>query len=185
MPLSKISKVFAVKDAKISPLLTDPESGEATYGPAIDVPGIKSVAISGSVESKSLRGDNRLLDADSTITEVSVSIEYAKLSLEVLAAIAGGTILESGATPSQIAEWSLTGDAKPLPFKLEAVSVSADTIGGDVLFGLPKVSLSSFPDLGLAEEDYQTFSMEGAAMPRNSDGKWITVTLRETAVALA
>lgn len=185
MPLSRISKVFAVKDAKIYPLLTDPAAGSATYGPAIDVPGIKTVGISGSIESKTLRGDNRLLDSDSVITEVTVSIEYAKLSLDVLSALMGGAVADSGTTPAQLSTWSLTADSKPMPFKLEAVSVSADTIGGDVLFRLPKVSLSSFPDLGLEEEDYKTFSAEGSASPLNAGGKWVDVVLRETAAVLA
>lgn len=185
MPISRISKVFAVKDAKIAPLLTDPASGSATYGASIDVPGIKVVSISGSIESKTLRGDNRLLDSDSVITEVTVSIEYAKLSLDVLSALMGGAVVDSGTTPAQLSTWSLTADSKPMPFKLEAVSVSADTIGGDVLFRLPKVSLSSFPDLGLEEEDYKTFSVEGAASPLNSGGKWVDVVLRETAAVLA
>lgn len=181
MPLSHISKVFAVTDCKVRPLTADPSGGSPTYGVAIDVPGIKSVAITGSVETKSLRGDNTLLDADSTLTEVSVSIEYAKLSLDVLAAILGGTVVDSGTTPAQKSSWDLTSTSKPRPFLLEAVSATADTIGGNIGFCLWKVVLSSFPELGLAEEDYKTGTLQGSAMPLLSNGKWFTPTLYETA----
>lgn len=181
MPLSHITKVFAVTDCKLRPLTSD-VTGSPVYGTAIDVPGIKEVKITGTVESKSLRGDNTLLDSDSVITEVKVSIKYAKLSLDVMAALMGGTVADSGTTPAQKSAWDLTNTSKPKPFLLEAVSASADTIGGNVGFCLWKVSLSSFPELGLAEEDYQIHSMEGNAMPLISNGKWFTPTLYETAV---
>lgn len=185
MPLTHITKVFAVKDCKIRVITADPAGGTTTLGTSIDVPGIKKVKISGSVESKTLRGDNTLLDSDAVITGVEVEIEHAKLSLDVLAALTGTTVADSGTTPAQLATWGLTSAAKPAPFELEAVSASADPIGGDVQFMLHKVALASFPDMGLEEEDYQIHSVKGAAMPRLSDGKWVSVAIRETAAAIA
>lgn len=184
MALTHISKVFAVKDCKIRVITADPEGGATTVGTSIDVPGIKKVKISGSVESKNLRGDNTLLDSDSVLTGIEVELEHAKLSLDVLAALHGSTVTDTGVTPAQIAEWELVSGDKPVPFELEAVSASADPIGGDVRFMLRKVVLSSFPDLGLEEEDYQTHSVKGNSMPRLSDGKWIAVGIRETAAAI-
>ena len=181
MPLSTVTKVFAVTDCKVRPLTADPSGGTPTYGTAIDVPGIKSVAITGSVETKRLRGDNTLLDSDTVLTEVNVAIEYAKMDLSLLAAWLGGSVVQAGTTPNQTATWDLTNASKPRPFLLEAVSASADTIGGNVGFCLWKVVLSSFPELGLAEEDYKTSSVQGAAMPLLSNGKWFTPTLYETA----
>jgi hypothetical protein len=184
MPLSHVSKVFAVRDAAVRPLLTDPAGGTATYGDRIDVPGIKSVTISGDIEVKELRGDNQLLDSDSTLTNVSVEFEYAKLSLDVLAVLFGNTVTDSGTTPEQIAEWELTNTSQLAPFAFEAISASADTIGGDVMIELFKVVLSSFPELGMAEEDYKTQPLSGSASPRISDGKWVRVALRESAALL-
>lgn len=185
MPVTHSTKVFAVTDAKLYPLTTDVAGAAPTYGAAIDVPGIKSVAITGSVESKELRGDNTLLDSDSVITGVAVAIEYAKLSLDVKAALMGGTVADSGVTPNQTATWDLLPTSKPKPFKLEAISASADPIGGAVKFALAKVVLDSFPEFGLAEEDYKTHSVSGKAMPTLGTGtKWVTVTIMETAAAL-
>lgn len=185
MPLSHSTKVFAVTDCKIYPITADPEGGTTTYGAAVDVPGIKSVAITGSIESKTLRGDNRLLDSDAVLGGVEVAIEHGKLSLDVLSVMLGGAVVDDGTTPSETATWGLTDASKPMPFKLEAKSASADPIAGDVHFVLYKVALASFPEMGLAEEDYRTHSVSGAAMPRLSDGKWIDTVIHETAADLS
>lgn len=181
MAVSHTTKVFAVTDCKAYPILDDPEGGTTTYGEPIDVPGIKSVAITGSVETKRLRGDNRQLDADSVITEVNVSIEYAKLSLDFLSLLMGGAVVDSGTGATERAEWSLTDTSRPLPFRLAAVSATADPIGGNVDFDLWNLALSSFPDLGLAEEDYRTHTAAATASPRKSDGKWVTPGINRTA----
>jgi hypothetical protein len=186
MPISRVTKLYAVKDAKIAPLLTDPAGGTPTYGEAIDVPGIKSMEISGDVEVKELRGDNQLLDSDSSLTNVTVSFPYAKLSLDVLAAQLGGDVTDAGTTPAQSTTWDLDTDARPLPFKLVGATPvgGSDQIGGDVHFTLHKCILSSFPGLGLAEEDYRTIESEARAVPLISTGKWLSVTINETAVAI-
>lgn len=186
MPISRVTKLYAVEDAKIAPLLADPEGGTPSYGAGIDVPGIKSMEISGDVEVKELRGDNRLLDSDSSLTNVTVSFPHAKLSLDVLAALLGGDVTDGGTTPAQTTTWDLSSDAKPLPFKLvgKTPTGGADQIGGDVHFTLWKCVLSSFPGLGLAEEDYRTIENEARAVPLISTGKWISVQINETALAI-
>jgi hypothetical protein len=181
-----VTKLYAVEDAKIAPLLADPEGGAPSYGAGIDVPGIKSMEISGDVEVKELRGDNRLLDSDSSLTNVTVAFPHAKLSLDVLAALLGGDVTDAGTTPAQSTTWDLDSGAKPLPFKLvgKTPAGGSDQIGGDVHFTLWKCVLSSFPGLGLAEEDYRTIENEARAVPLISTGKWISVTINETALAI-
>lgn len=189
MPISHFSKVFAVQDAKVAKMLTDVSGGSATYATSVDVPGIKTVTISGSIESKTLRGDNALLDRDAVISEVSASVEHAKLSLDVLAVMLGGSVVDSGTTPNMVGTYSIVGGStapsKPAYFRLEAVSVSADTVGGNVKFALPKAILDSMPDMGLAEEDYQTSSFDVQTMPLLATGnKWLDIVFSETAAVL-
>ena len=46
-------------------------------------------------------------------------------------------------------------------------------------------ALVAFPELGLAEEDYQTFTVSGFAVPILGTGQaWLDVALRETSVVL-
>jgi hypothetical protein len=58
-------------------------------------------------------------------------------------------------------------------------------VTGDVQFSVYKAVLSSFPEMGLEEEDYKTSALEFAIVPLLSNGKWIGTTLNETAAALA
>lgn len=186
MPLSHVTKVFAAKDAKVFALTADPAGGTATYGAAIDVPGLKTVTISGDVNTVELRGDNSLLDASSSLTSIDVSMEFAKQSLDLLAAFFNNLVTDSGTTPNQKSIWGLTGASTLGYFGMTCQAVGADTITGDVQFSLHKLILSSFPEMGLEEEDYKTSSVECKAMPLLATGnKWVTVTVNETAAALA
>ncbi|MEE1738827.1 phage tail protein [Streptomyces sp. BE147] len=186
MPISRVTKLYAVEDCKIFPLLADPEGGTPSYGEGIDVPGIKSMEISGDVEVKELRGDNGLLDSDSSISNVTVSYPHAKLSLDVLKALLTSTVTDSGTTPAQKSKWSLKQGSKPLPYKLvgKTPTSGGDQVGGDVHFTLFKCIMSSFPGLGLAEEDYRTVENEARAVPLISTGEWVDVEINETAIAI-
>lgn len=186
MTLSHTTKVYAVKDAKISLMTADPAGGTATYGSAKDVPGIKTVGIAGSLKSAELHGDHTLMDTDEVLEKITFTFSHAKQNIDNLAIILGGTVSDSGTTPNQIAKWALLGtDSLFNYFKLEAQCYSVDTIGGDGHLVLWKCKISSFPGLGMAEDDYQTFTVEGYALPRNADAKWIDFLVNESAVAIS
>src|SRR5438105_4195893 len=147
MPISHVSKVYSVDDCKLAKLLTDPSGGSATYSTSLDVPGIKTVEISGNVDTKELRGDNQLLDSNSLLTQVSVAVSHAKISLDVLAVILGGTVADSGTTPNQVAAYDLLGASRFSNFKIEARTPAggADIPAGDIHFVLHKLILADFP----------------------------------------
>src|SRR5690606_2672598 len=186
MPISRVTKLYAVEDAKIFPLLSDPEGGTPSYGAGIDVPGIKAMEISGDVEVKELRGDNGLLDSDATISNITVSYPHAKLSLDVLVALIDSEVTDSGATPAEKSKWSLKRGAKPLPYKLvgKTPTGGGDLVGGDVHFSPMKCVMSSFPGLGLAEEDYRTIGDEARCVPVISPGEWIDIDINGTAIPI-
>lgn len=187
MPVPHYSKFFAVTDAKLAKLTADPAGGAAAYAALIDVPGIKGVTVTGDVKTSELRGDNTLLDTNSVLTNIKATISYAKLSLDVLAAVLGGTTVDSGVTPNMKATWDLAGTDAFSYFKLEGRTSTGgvDPVGGDGHILLHKLMLSAFPDLGLAEEDYQLYSMEASASPLLATGnRWVTVTINETQVAI-
>lgn len=185
MPISHFSKSYGTTDAKIAKLTADPSGGSPTYGSLVDVPGIKAVTISGSMNRTELRGDHQLLDAQSTLTDITVSFEYAKLSLDALAVFFDAAVVDAGTTPSQTATWTLDGADDPNYFGFTAKVAAADTIGGDIHISLLKCMLDGFPDIGTAEEDYKTFTASAVAMPRLSDDDWLKLSFNETAAALA
>lgn len=187
MPLSRVTQLYSVQDAKIKPLLTDPASGSATYGTPIDVPGIQTMEISGDIEVKKLRGDNGPLSTRSSLTNIQVAVNHAKLSFDVLAAIIGGAVTDSGTTPAQKSIWALTPTTATLPpFALEGATPAngTDLIGGDLHWILNRCSLTAFPALGFAQEDFRIASFTAACDPLISTGAWISAVLNETAIAI-
>lgn len=188
MPLGHTSKLYAVSDCKLYKMLTDVAGGSATYAAAVDVPGIKTVAIGGDITTAQLRGDNSLLDQAATVGGLTVSVEHAKMSLDAIAVLLGGSVADSGTTPNMKSTWDLTGTSTPAYFKLEAKTPSngSDFIGGSVNITLHKLMLSSFPSLGFAEEDYQTVSFDAVGMPLLATGvKALTLAFNETDAALS
>ncbi len=186
MPVSHVTKVFAVKDAKIARLTADATGTAPTYGPSIDVPGIKSVTIGGDVTTAELRGDNQRLDYAAFLAGITVSFEHAKLSLDALNVLLGSAIADAGLAPNQTATMSVKPTDAFGYFRFTAQAVAGDGIGSDVTITLHKCILTEFPELGMAEEDYQTFTVGGEALPILGTGNaWLDVTIRETAVALA
>lgn len=182
MAVVRVTKVFAIKDAKVSALLSDPEGGTPTYGTPIDVPGIKSIEISGDIERKELRGDNKLLDVMAYLTNVTAAWNHAKISLDILVASIGGAVTDGGTGVDEYTEWMLKGDTATLPpFKLEGVTPGTDILGGDVHMSLYRLVSTSFPGLGFAEDDYKTPENEASAVPLLSTDEWIGIRINKTA----
>lgn len=185
MPLVHVTKSFGFKDAKIYPLTAD-TAGSLTYGTGVDVPGVKTLEVSGDIEKKELRGDNTLLDIFSVLKNVNCKLTHAKLNLDMLAASLGNAVVDTGTTPNQKATWSLTSASAPKYWKIEGATPvdGVDFIGGDLHILFYKSILSSFPGVGFAEEDYQIPGLEFGTVSTINNGKWMDVVANETAVAL-
>jgi hypothetical protein len=185
MALSHFTKVFAIKEMKIAKMLTDPTGAPpTTYGSSTALVGSKKLTIKGTVQSKYLRGDNHLLDADAVLQDITASIDYAKLSLDAMSVMFSTAVVDSGSTPNQLSTWQMANTDVMQYFKVEGRAAGADPVAGDVLFSLWKCKIASFPDIGLNEEDYQMSVASLVVVPRLSDNFWINVVIRETAVAL-
>jgi hypothetical protein len=179
-----ITKVYAVQHCQIASVLTDDVGAAITYGEWFDVPGIKSLAISGDMDTKQLRGDNRLIDQQSMITGLTAAFEHAKLSLQNLAVMLGGAV-EDKTLPYAGTGWSLESNAFPLSFGMRAISAASDSPGGAVAFVMAKCSLSGFPEIGAAEEDYQTVTGEVNVNPPTGTTAWLDVIILDTYTAPA
>lgn len=181
MTVSPVSKLYSTEDCKIAALTSD-TTGFAAYGAAIDVPGIRQVTMTPQIESKSLRGDNRELDADSTLVAVELSIEHAKVSFEVLEVFLGGewtagassgTYVQSGG--SSLPYWQI-GWRTP--------ASGGDAAGGDVHFRAFKCKITAYT-LGTAFEDYQILSATARGVYRLADDKLWDAVANATAAAIS
>lgn len=186
MAATHVSKIYAVEDAKIAAVTADTDGGSTTYGSLIDVPGIKSIGLDFEINAVSLRGDNRELDSDATLQAVTISFEHAKLSLDALAVMLGGTNTDSGSGAAEIATYRRVATDAFSYFKFEAKTPTSgtDNVGGDVHLVLYKCKLTDY-SLGMAEEDYQTFSGTARGVFRTSDARLFDVVFNETAAAIA
>jgi hypothetical protein len=172
--------VFGAADAKISPLNSDTDTA-TVYGLAIDVPGIKSIEISGSSETKEFRGDNVPLVTSSVLTTVEVTLTFAKWDPNIYALLTGSDLTEDG----DDYEVALTSASRANYFRLRAVSVNAEGNGSNVYIELPKMIATELPDMvGLSEEDFKTVEVKCQALPRSSDGKWLVWGYAADAVTL-
>jgi hypothetical protein len=184
--------LYAVEDCKISKMTSDPAGAPTVYGTSVDVPGIKSVGVGGEISSAELRGDNTILAQNSALANGEISIEHAKISLDVLAIILGGTVTDAGTTPNQTSTYARGSTAATdvlSYFKLEAKTPTSgvDFIGGDAHLVFYKCIITEFPEFGLAEEDFQTISFTARCFPPlgTPANRWFDIKLAETAAAIA
>lgn len=185
MAISHFTKLFGVSDAGIYVLSADPAGGSPTYGSKIDVPGVKSLQLSGTIDTKELRGDHQLLDSESVLRNVTGTLNFAKASLDLIAAAFGESVTDAGSGSTETATVELMGDSAPAFFKIEAKAYSTDLVGGSANLTLYKCKPAGLPFAGLAEEDYQTIAFPFSTTPLISTNKWIGIVLNETAAALS
>src|SRR5437879_11389668 len=110
---------------------------------------------------------------------VTAAVDYAKLSLDAMSVMFTTVVVDSGTTPNQLATWQMANTDTLNYFKIEGRAVGADPTAGDVLFSLWKTKISSFPTIGLNEEDYQLSTLGLVVVPRLADNFWINVVVRE------
>ena len=186
MALIHETKVFAASDCRISKLLTDPAGAPTTYAASVNVPGIKSLAVSRVYNQKELRGDNQLLDTEAILERITLKIAYAKLAFDAEAIITGATVTDSGTTPNQIAKLRVLPTDSIPNWKLEASCVRADVPGSDVHIVAYKCRISANLDMGLNDEDYQLFAFEATASPTiGTPLSWMDEIYNETAAVIA
>lgn len=174
MPPSPVSKLYSTEDCKVAALLTDTPGGSFTYDTQIDVPGIRSATMTPQIESKSLRGDNRELDADSTLVAIEISAEHAQISYPALAVLLGGTWDGSNYTRKGDDPLSYFG----MGWRTPTGGVSDPA--GDVHFYAHKCKITAYT-LGTAFEDYQLLSFTARGVYRASDDELWDIAPHETA----
>lgn len=184
MPLQHFSSFYGITDCKISPLTADTSSGSPTYGTSVDVPGVKSMKVGGSISVKRLRGDNKPLATRAVIEDITADVEFGQQSLDVLKTLFGATVTDTGSTPNQKSTFSLTGSNVPVYVKVEAQTNLCDFVTGDGHVILYKCMLTAFPEGGFVEEDFVVPKFSLSSVPCTSNGAWYDIVFDETAVAI-
>ena len=181
--LPKKTYVFGVDDCKIFPITADTDT-TFTCEAGIDVPGIKQISITPTVELKTLTGDEMTVATKVKQPDVAVTIEFAELSQEVLAALTGGKVTsDTNSSTFRVEE----GNDPPY-FQLQA-KINGVDYEGDMHIVVYKAKYSNAPING-TESDFTTFSMDctGAYTNckwENSKGRLYEIVENATAKELA
>jgi hypothetical protein len=188
MPLPHETPVFSVDNAAITPLLTDPVGGTATYGTKINFPGIREAGFNPDLMSKELFGDNYIIARAGKVRQVKTKIGVAKMNLDILAAILGGAVTDTGTTPNMVATYNLLGTDKLKYFKLEyrvlGVELPSAAGGGDLHVVYWKCMIEATSQ-DAKMEDFTLPTFDVCAIPRLADSKMVAMVANETAIALA
>lgn len=90
-PLSGItnSPFIGIDNFHIAELLTDPDTGAATYGDMVSFPWLRSVAVEPTNAKETLYADNKSVAAANAVSEYALTIETATLPLEYKAWLLG------------------------------------------------------------------------------------------------
>ena len=181
MALAHETWTFDVYDFKVYPLLTD-TGASATYGAAVDVPGISQVSVDPNVVAAELKGDARILAKRGKIDKFNLSATYGIISLDALVVIMGGAVTDVASTS---AEWAYTPGTKLPYFKAAFKTEDVETGIGDLHVTLEKCLLTGGTLLGGSSDEFgqPTMQMEGFA-PNATGGKMIRVKMLDAATNL-
>ncbi len=82
---------IGVNNFHVAELLTDPDSGEATYSEIVSFPWLRSVQIEPTNAEATLYADNKSVAAANAVSEYTLTIETATMPLEYKAWLLGHT----------------------------------------------------------------------------------------------
>lgn len=163
--LTKQSVILGVDDVKISEVTTD-SSLDLNYAGALDVPGIQRIDLSPNFTEKGLKGDGKILDYFIQLDTIGFSFDSAKVDLDVLAILEGGTLVSTEDKHT----YTVGNNSAPKYFKLEGKTNYTGGEAGDFHFTLFKCRANSVV-VEYKTQDYAIVSVTGIAIPTTKDGR--------------
>lgn len=181
MPVPQETVVYDVHDFKVYPLTAD-TGASATYGAAVDVPGIAEASMDPNFITAELKGDARIIAKKGRIDKMTVSATYGKISLAVLETVVGGDIDDDGEVSST---WTLLGDNSLLYFKAEFKIEDVEEGLGDVHVVLHKCQLTGGTLITGATDEFGQPTLELEAIPLESTDELVSVAFYADVTALS
>lgn len=174
MTIARESAAFGLSDVKLYPT-----NGAGGWGTGYDVPKVTQYAPSVEIGGKMLEGDDTE-DLYSYVKGYGAKLAFNKIPMNVLSAVMGGTITETGSTPNQKVSYAFASRGTSLPlFKLVGQMTKVDDGLGDAHVTLTncRVKPGTY-EIGAKYEDYVSITLD----------VWIQdqpiIDFNETAVAL-
>lgn len=162
---------FGLTDIKVFPLTGD------TPGAAVQVPAGRVLEVTPTEDQVPLTGYNGTVATDVTATQADVTLEHGGISLELLAAITGGTIVTTGITPNQVRRLKVGSASVNRPY-VRVIGKALGNDGGDAWVDIKKVKFN-IPSGNFNEGEFYVSSMDGTAV-RNDSGDLLEFLQHET-----
>lgn len=183
MTLPKESGLLGLDDVKIFEQTADTTSS-LTYGSAIDVPGMQNLSLSPNYINKPLMQDEEIDGYYTKLQSIYWSFANAKVDLEVLNILEGGSLATTGTTPNEKHTFTVYDTSVPKYFKMEGqIKYSTDAIGDFHLVLYKCKSLSV--QIEYRAKNYVIVSASGIAIPTINNGKIRDYVVNETAAAIS
>jgi hypothetical protein len=155
-----IAYPFGLRDVKITPISN---ATTEAYGTVLDLPAARVLSFTEAESFEDLRGDDAVITSRGTGPTIAWDLEGGGVHLDVLKAIIGGTVIDSGVTPNQMKSFRKKAtDARPF-FKAEG-QVMSDT-GGDVHALLFRCKATGDVEYNFSDGNWVLTKCSGAAYP--------------------
>ncbi len=173
-----------VQDCKIAQLTLDTTASK-TYSTLYDVP-IQNLSFTTNMDTFTLKHDDLVQEIDQQTQSYEVKGTMARVPLDVLAILQGGTVTASGSGDAEVQTYVHSYSDKPNYFKLEMQSTRAfaiDGAAGDVHIRFPKCKVTAL-DYKI-ENDFATIDFTATTIRTINDGILKEIIVNETQTAIA
>jgi hypothetical protein len=179
MTLASNALPFGLRQVKITPILDD---GSLDSDNAVMLPASRTFSFKETESFEELQGDDTTVASHGAGPTVDWSLEGGGISLAVWAALAGGTVTESGTTPSSKKVYSkLATDSRPY-FQVEGRAISDN--GGDFHGLVYRCKADGDLEAEMANGAFLLTKAAGKGYGDIATAKLYDFTHNETAVAL-
>lgn len=174
---------FGMRDIKITPIT---DLVLETLGTPIDLPAARTMTFTEAEEFTTLRGDDKNITTRGSGASIEWEMESGGYKPAAVKAIYGGTLTESGTTPSQVSKIrKLATDARPF-FKAEGQAISDN--GGDVHVVLFRCRATGDFEGSFSDGEWYLTNASGEAFPSQAAATLdalYDIIYNETATAIA
>jgi len=151
---------YGLRDVKITPYTS---AASTALGTPIDLPNARTFSFSEAEEFTELRGDDKVVTTRGQGASVDWDLESGGLKFEIVKALVGGTITETGTTGSIKRTFTKkVTDSRPF-FKVEGQAISDS--GGDLHCVLDRCRMTGNLEGEFADGEFFLTSGSGVALP--------------------
>jgi len=170
---------YSIMDAKVFPY------SAGVPGTAKDMPGIRRVEMEASVEETEHRGDNSILAVAASFNSVDLTIEVGQLNLDAIAALSGGLVETTGATPDQIRTLTRKSTDNLADYQIKAKTNSRTVDGGATWLTFPRCQWVGGPSYSMEDNEFPVIEVTCRAVPDSDDIIYIISQYENATTAIA